>query len=247
MDKKSNYKIELEVRDLFLILMRRLWLIILVVVLSASGTYIVNKFLLTEYYTSASSVYVISKQEDSRMTFSDIQMSTQLTKDFMILVKSRPVTEEVIEKLGLDMTHSELASMIKVNTPQDTRILEIKVQNEDPLMAKNIADALAEASRERMVSIMGMEEVNIFEPASLPKYPSSPDILRNTALGGIIGGVVISLIIIIVNILNDSIKTSEDIETCLGISTLGIIPLEDEKIKEHRKQKHGSSEAAAII
>lgn len=245
MDKKSSNKIELEVKDLFLMLIRKIWLIILIVLLSASGTYIVNKFLLTKYYTSSASVYVISRQEDSRTTFSDIQMSTQLTKDFMILVKSRPVTEEIIDKLDLDITHSELASMIKVNTPQDTRILEIIVRNEDPLDAKRIADALAEVSKERMVSIMGMDEVNTFEPASIPKAPSSPDIIRNTVMGGIIGGIAISLIIITVNTLNDTIRTSEDIENYLGISTLGIIPLEDEKVKEYKKLK--TSEAAAIV
>lgn len=77
-------------------------------------------------------------QSQGTTTLSDLQSSTQLTQDYMILVKSRTVTEKVISDLGLNTTNEKLAKQISVSTPSDSRVLEITVSNNDQYEAKRI-------------------------------------------------------------------------------------------------------------
>jgi capsular polysaccharide biosynthesis protein len=134
------------------------------------------------------------------------------------------------------MTGSQLAGMIAVSSPPETRILEITVKNGDPELAKKLADALADVSAKYMVSIMEMERVNVIEQGNLPTAPFSPDIMNNAFLGGFVGCILAVVFIIILFLINDSIKTTEDIEKYLNLTTLGTIPLIDSKIIKKRKK-----------
>jgi capsular polysaccharide biosynthesis protein len=157
-----------------------------------------------------------------------------LVKDYKILIKSRPITEQVIHDLKLNMTHEELITYIDVVAPIDTRIIEIQVSHPDAALAKRIADSIAEISSESMVSIMGMEQANIIEEGNLPTIPSSPSIIKNTVIGGAIGILLTAGIIILITLLNDSIKTEADIERYLELTVLGFIPIV-ENPKKHKK------------
>lgn len=248
METTNNGAVEFDIKELFYVLLHKLWVIIIAVILGSAIVGLINQFLVTPIYTSTTKVYVINRQDESKMTYSDLQTGSQLTQDYMILVRSRPVMEKVIEQLNLSMSTGELADMIYVVNPEGTRILEISVINEDPALAKEIADAIAVVSSEQMVNIMEMEKVNIVEYGNLPTTASSPDIPKNTVFGGLMGAVLACLIIIIIHMMNDNIRTSDDIEKYLGITTLGIIPVEEEirkkklhKVKqEKRKEKLAS-------
>lgn len=226
MEQKNN-EIEVDIKELLFILLEKIWIIILAGIIVAVAAGVISKTLLKPIYTSTSKVYVINRQSSERTTLSDLQTGTQLTKDYKILVKSRPVTEQIISDYNLNITHEQLSDMITVNTPADTRILEIIVKHQEPIMAKLIADSLADVSAERMVNVMEMEKVNIIEQGNLPTLPSSPNVKRNTILGGLVGVCLAAFIVILVTIMNDSIKNSDDIEGYLGITTLGVIPVQE--------------------
>ena len=66
----------------------------------------------------------MSKSGISQLT--DLTMGTQLTQDYMVIVKTRPVLEQVINDLKLDMDYKELSEKIKVENPTDTRIMQIR-------------------------------------------------------------------------------------------------------------------------
>lgn len=243
MEQRNQEEIEIDVKELFFILLDKIWIILIVGILTAFCAGLFSKAFLKPIYTSTASVYVINRQSSEKTTLTDLQTGTQLTKDYKILVKSRPVTEQVISDLNLNITHEALASMITVNTPADTRILEIVVNHPDAYVAKQLADSLAEVSAERMVTVMEMEKVNIIEQGNLPTKPSSPNIKMNTVLGGILGVFLTSFLIILVYILNDKIRSSEDIERYLGITTLGLIPLEEGTSRKKHKKKRRKAKA----
>ncbi len=240
MEPRMNDEIEIDIKELFFVLLDKVWLIVIIGILAAACAGLFSKVFLKPIYTSSTSIYVINRQQGDKTTLSDLQTGTQLTKDYKILVTSRPVTEQVISDLGLTITSDQLAGMITVNTPQDTRILEIVVHNPDAYLAKQIADAVAEVSADRMVSVMEMEKVNIIEPGNLPTSPSSPNVKKNVLIGGIIGVFLTAFFVILFYILNDSIKSADDIEQYLGITTLGTIPLLEGTDKKKRKNKQKS-------
>lgn len=251
METRNNEMNEFNLKDICLVLLRKLWIILLVGMLAALAAGYISKYLLTPVYSSTTSVYVINRDDDTRLTFQDVQTGTQLTKDYKILVVSRPVIEQVIKELKLELTTDELIEMIATQTPEDTRILRITVKYPEAAMAKKIADTIAEVSAEAMVSIMEMERVNIIEPGNLPVVPVSPDFTKNVAIGALIGFGLAAMLITFRYLLNDTIKSAEDIEKYLGLTNLSSIPVEDINNKTRKmrrrsemKQKKGKTALA---
>ena len=145
------------------------------------------------------------------------------------------------------MGYGELRSSISVNNPANTRFLEITVSNHDAYLAKKIVDQLADVSAKSMAEVMDTQAPNIMDYGQIPSGPSSPSLVKNSIIGAMIGFIIACGIIIVTYLMNDSIKTSEDIERYLGINTLGLIPMEEgvSKRKTHgrdatRKGRHRS-------
>lgn len=218
-------EMEIDLLELFQVLLQKAWAIILCMVIGAGLAFGGTKMLLTPKYSASSQIYILTKTT-SVTSLADIQMGAQLTVDFEVLAKSRPVVEEVIDELNLDYTYEELVGMITTLNPSDTRILKMTVENEDPNLAKEIANAMAEVTAERVAYIMTTDKPKIVEEAVTPEKPSSPSTVKNTALGGILGAVLAMGIIVIIYLMNDTIQTEEDVRKYLDLNTLAALPLE---------------------
>ncbi|MGE9963616.1 YveK family protein [Fusicatenibacter saccharivorans] len=218
-------EMEIDLLELFQVLLQKAWVIILCMVIGAGLAFGGTKMLLTPKYSASSQIYILTKTT-SVTSLADIQMGAQLTVDFEVLAKSRPVVEEVIDELNLDYTYEELVEMITTQNPSDTRILKMTVENEDPNLAKEIANAMAEVTAERVAYIMTTDKPKIVEEAVTPEKPSSPSTVKNTALGGILGAVLAMGIIVIIYLMNDTIQTEEDVRKYLDLNTLAALPLE---------------------
>lgn len=234
MEKEYVEEIEIDIKDILYQLLDKLWIIIFATVISGLFVTIGTKLLVEPTYESTTKLYVINRQDTSKVTSADLATGSQLTKDFQILVKSRPVTEQVIAELNLNISHEQLVSNIAVTTPEDSRVLEITVTYTDPYTAKKIADTLGNVSALKMVSILEMEKANIIEPGNVPYGAVSPNIVNNGLLGGLLGGLIVAAIFLIRYFMNDSIKTTEDVEKHLGLTILGSIPIDDELTESKR-------------
>ena len=155
-------------------------------------------------------------------------------------VANQLAVEEVIQRLELeDVTYDDMTEKVSVDTPTDTRIVSITVKEKDPVMAMKEANCVREVASEHITNVMDIDAINIAETANMPIRRSSPSVYRWTMLGGILGIVVVSAVILISYLLDDTIKSSEDVENYLGMSTLALIPLamEEEPRKKHRNRK----------
>jgi capsular polysaccharide biosynthesis protein len=232
---KSN-ELDINFKELLYVILKKSWIILMVAVICAAGAGYYSKNYIQPVYTSYAKLYIINRQQGTTTTMNDLQTGASLVKDYLILVKSRPVTEEVIDTLKLDMSNAMLAKAIDVYNPTDTRVMIISVKNSDPGMAKQIVDSIAIVSSKRMESIMGIEKVNVVEDGNYPDIPSSPNIMKNIKLAGCLGAIAAAFIIVLVYLYNDSIKSSEDVERYLGLITFGYIPIED-KLRKNSKSK----------
>ena len=188
-------------------------------------------------YTSVTKMYVLSRQDSSSgVTYSDLQTGSQLTKDYAELVKSRPVLEQVIAVLNLDIEPEDLAENITVETPIDTRILSISVESDNPKEAKEIADTLRETVSSEIKEIMHAESVDTIEDGNLPKEPSSPSLKKNMVLGGALGVFLALAILIFIFLRDDTIKNPDDVEQYLGLNVLTSIPIKG-KVQKPKKVK----------
>lgn len=241
--------IEIDLVELLGVILHNLWIIIVSGVIVSAVALLVSYFIITPKYESVTKIYVISKTNADTMTYSDLQAGSTLTKDYKELVKSRPVLEEVLAETGIDVELKELEEQITVEVPQDTRIVSITVEDKDPYEARIIADSVRIAASKHIREVMDTEAVNVVEEASLPIEKSSPSILKNTAIGYAVGLFLAIAIVIINYIMDDTIKTPDDVEKFLGVSVLGSIPYSEndlsdkaemeryEKKKKQRKKK----------
>ena len=134
--------------------------------------------------------------------------------------------EEVKKELNLEQATSTIASMISVELEEDTRLMTISVTSTDPKLAKKIADTVREVANERLKQIMdGLEPVRSVDEAKLPTSPSYPNVEKNTMIGFILGFGLALVVVVVLYILDDTIKTPEDIEKRFGVSVIGAIPL----------------------
>lgn len=234
--EKQNDEIEIDLKEILIILISKLWIIILVTVIIAMLAFFVTKYAMSPLYESQTKVYVLSKQDKTNITYTDLQLGSQLTKDYQELIISRPVLESVIDILGLNENYESLKENISVEILADTRIISITVTDKDPYVAMNIANETRKSAAEQIKMVMDIQAVNIVEEANLPIVPSSPSILKNTIISGIIGMFFIISIILVRYFLDDTIKNSEDIERRLSLSTLASIPI-NEKNKKNKNIK----------
>ena len=224
--------IEIDLVELLGVILHNLWIIIVSGVIVAAVALLVSYFIITPKYESVTKIYVISKTNADTMTYSDLQAGSTLTKDYKELVKSRPVLEEVLAETGIDVELKNLEAQITVEVPQDTRIVSITVEDKDPYEARIIADSVRIAASKHIREVMDTEAVNVVEEASLPIEKSSPSILKNTAIGYAVGLFLAIAIVIINYIMDDTIKTPDDVEKFLGVSVLGSIPYSENDLSD---------------
>lgn len=242
-DNVQNDEVEIDIGHILSILWEKILLIIATGIIVGLAGFLVSKFLITPKYESETKLYVLNRANDSATTLSDVQLSTQLTKDYQILVTSAPVMNQVIKELGLNMKASELASTISVDTPSDTRVLQITVTSNDPKRAKDIADKVAQVSSKKICDIMKIEQVNVIEEGSMSEEPAVDTVQKWTLIGLALGIVLSCAVIIIRSMLDDTVKTTEDVEKYFDLSTLAVIPISEEmddglgKNKKSRKTK----------
>lgn len=235
MENLQNDEREIDLRELFFALKIRILWIIAAALLCGCIACAYTQVFITPTYTSTSSVLVISK-ETTLTSIADLQLGTELAKDYEILIKSTPVLEEVIENLGLDMDKDALKNSITVTNPADTRILNISVTNTDPGAAKEIVDQVAQVSSEFVGDKMEVVPPKIIEEGEIPISKTAPSVTRNALLGLMAGLVLSAGIVIVLAVMNDTIKSEDDITRYLGISTLAAVPDRKDFIGQQNKK-----------
>lgn len=232
--------IETDLMEIMGLLWHRMWLIVICAFCAGAAGFLLSRFVVTDQYQSTTKVYILNRQNDDTLTYSDVQLGTQLTKDFPELIKSRYVVEQVIAECELPYDYEKLVRKIDVVTQSDTRIIAITVTDEDPQMAQLLADEIRKVASERIKSVMDIQAVNVVDEANLPDRPSSPSVSKWTVFGALIGAFLCIAVILIHFMLDDTIKTADDIEKYLGLSTLGMIPERVDPERHRRAAGHTS-------
>ncbi|MCM1087050.1 MAG: Wzz/FepE/Etk N-terminal domain-containing protein [Muribaculaceae bacterium] len=221
---KQEETVEIDLLEILYLLVHRIWSILAAGMIVGALTGVFTHYCIEEVYSSTSKLYILSTST-SITSLADIQIGTSLTKDYIELVQSRPVVEEVIENLGLDKTYEEVLEQMTFSNPADTRILVMTAKDPDPVLAKDIVDEFAIVARTNISTIMKTEEPSVVELGYIEEDPVSPNLLKNVLIGTLIGIFAMAAIFIATYMIDDTVKSSDDIEKYLGLNTLTSIPL----------------------
>ena len=237
MNKYEDQEIEIDLLELFSYLWKHAVVLVAALIIAAAVGFVGSKFVMTPMYQSTSMIYITGSGGGGAVAnlMSELQAGNALTADYQTLATSRPVVERIIDDLKLDTTYDALKDRISTENPTNTRILSITVTDEDPDMAKTIVDDLTNVMIEQVADVMAADRPNIVQKGDLPEDPSSPSVMKNTLIAGLLG-LLIAVAILFLNFMrNDTIKTPDDIERYLGLNNLGSIPLAKGTRKNNRK------------
>ncbi|AGM98611.1 Wzz/FepE/Etk N-terminal domain-containing protein [Streptococcus iniae] len=224
MNTSENTSIEIDI----LSLLKRIWqkkvVILFVTLLAGFLALVASMFLIKPSYTSTTRLYVINRQQSDNLTATDLQAGGYLVNDYKEIITSRDVMHDVIAKENVSMSPEELSQMITVTVPADTRVISISVNNHEPQKAKDLANAVREVASEKIKDVTKVQDVTALEKAQLPTKPSSPNSKRNAVKGLLVGAVLSIFAVILKEVLDDRVKSPEDVEDVLGMTLLGMVP-----------------------
>ncbi|WP_347559897.1 Wzz/FepE/Etk N-terminal domain-containing protein [Clostridium sp. AM58-1XD] len=203
-----------------------------------------SKLILTPQFTSEAKLYVLSK-ETTLASLADLQIGSQLTQDYKVMITSRPVLQDVIAHLELDMDYKELEKKLKIDNPNNTRILALSIEDPDPYMAKAIVDDVASTASDYIGEIMEMIPPKLIEDGEVATEKTSPRNGRNAAIGGLIGLFLVCGAITLRVVLNDTVKTEEDVQKYLDLPVLAVVPVRTADRDKRSKQKRKSGNVKA--
>lgn len=214
---------EVDLVELLYRLIEKWKIIVLACLFGALIAAVCTFYFITPMYTATSKLYVVNAK-DSAINLSDLQIGNYLASDYTEVFSNWHVHEMVLQRLGLDYTYSQLAEMVSVENPKDTRILYVNVVSDDPQEAKDMADTYAQVAREFIAVKMDTEQPNIFEEALLPSRPSSPNKSRNIIMGFMIGFILSCSVTVAQFLMDDRLRSADDIEKYVQLPTLGVMP-----------------------
>ncbi|MDC0559013.1 Wzz/FepE/Etk N-terminal domain-containing protein [Candidatus Izimaplasma bacterium] len=223
MDQELNQEMEIDLISLIKLLLRKWWLIGLATALGLIVTGGYAYLVLDDTYTAESSMIVqVTSTGDSDYT--NLLTGQRLVDTYTEIAKSNRVLNTLKANLDIDMSNGSLRNIISVNSVNDTLIIELRVESEDPVLAKDIANEVVLIVQQLSTEFEGLENVEILDTAVSPANPSGPNRFLYLAVGILLGAMVGSGFVLGVEFLDKNIKKGKDIERILGLRLLGTIP-----------------------
>ena len=208
---------EIDLLELFRALLHRKFVIILVTLVTAiaAGAYCFG--FMQDEFTAKTTLYVLNQQNKDTISSSDLTASASLVADYREIILSARVTDRVKQELAL---RSLGAFDISVTAKNNTRIIEISVTGKDAAQATAVANGLARSFSDAVVDIMRVDNVSIIDEASVPVSPSGPPRKKYVVLAALAAAVLTMGVIVVIELMNKSLKTVQDVEDQTGLSVL---------------------------
>lgn len=239
-DFETSLGAEIDVVELFYRLLENTKKIIVSAVVGMLIFAFYSFVLATPMYEAMCQIYV-TNASDSAINLSDLQIGNYLTSDYQKVFNAWEVHDAVRQRLGLDYSYEELQKKIEVKNPDDTRILEITATSDDPEEAEALANAYADVASGYISRTMDVNEPKILSSALAPEKPVRPRKLLNTVLGFILGTLLMCAVITVQFLMDDKIKTSEDIRKHADLAVLATVPTNSGDKDAQHSQYIGSS------
>lgn len=216
----------ISLKELFQTIKKRLMLIFIITISFVAIAGAVSYFVLTPVYQSSTQLLVNqSKNEQNSYTTSDVQTNLQLINTYNVIIKSPAILELAIDELELNMTTGQLNEKITVQSAQNSQVVNLTVEDTDPYLAANIANKVAEVFQKEIKTIMNVDNVSILAKAAVTENqsPVKPQPLLNIAIALVVGLMVGVGLAFLLEYLDNTVKTEQDVEKLLELPVLGTI------------------------
>jgi capsular polysaccharide biosynthesis protein len=218
---------ELDLRKLIEILLRRWWIICAALIFGAMSAFLITTFFIDPVYSAKATLYVYNsenRQASSTITSSDISVSKTLVDTYIVILKSDAVLNDVAKQTGLDYSAESIRKMISASSVNNTEVFQVTIENTNPSHAQIIANTLVEVAPPQIIRVVHGGSVEVIDSATLPTVPSSPNTILNTVIGGLLGLIIAVMGVLLYEMLDTRIKTENDLTEIFTIPVIGVIP-----------------------
>lgn len=229
--------VTIDLQEIFNLLMKKIvWIVLAAAVCGIAG-FVINWFVLRPVYQADAMMIVNTREEQNVLITNDqINSARQLVNTYEVILKSDTVLDQVLSALiarGMNgasrLTLNDLKSKITVSPVNNTQVMKISAQDYDPDMALAMVDEILTVAPSIIIRTVKAGSVEVVSFPKLNPKPVSPKKIRNLALCVVGGAVAAAAFIIIQDLLDNTVKTDEDIRKKLDIPVLGVIP----KVREN--------------
>ena len=221
---------ELDLKELFLMFWNKKLEIILITLLFIVIGVVYSYFYIVPEYTSATTLVLAqssstAQNSEGAISASDLTMNSKLVSTYSELIKRNVVLGQVATNLNIPEAQiQDMKGKIKVSAVKNTEIIEISVANKDPNQAALIANEIAKVFSEKIVEIYNISNVYVLDRAEANAIPSNINHTKDTAVFAFIGLVVAAVYVLIATMLDNTIKTEQDVEKTSGLLVLAQVP-----------------------
>lgn len=224
---RENNVIEIDLMQLLKALWQRLWIIVVVTLLGSSLAYLGTKTFVQPTYRASFTAYVNNKattEGTTTVSSGDLSAAQSLVYTYTQILTSRTMLSAAAEELGEDYTYGEMSGWVTTSVVDDTEIIQVSVTMDSAEDALALAMVIAELMPEYVTEIVEGSSVQIIDLPVLPTSIYSPNYLRNAMMGGLLGAFLVAALIVLRELLDDTVKDEETLEKRFNISVVGVIP-----------------------
>ncbi len=241
MERKTKEMEEIDLKEMFNIFWSKKIQIILIILLFIIGGIVYTSQFTTPMYSSSTTLVLASSEDaetkvNTTITATDITINSKLVSTYSELVKSKNIVREVISNLGIQIDEDTLRKHVKVSAVKNTELIEIIVEDENPVVATKIANEIAKVFTEKVKEIYNINNVQIVDEAEIADRPSNINYTKSSIFFAGIGLMVAAIYAIMANLFDTTIKSVEDLEKNFDVPVLASIPM-IEKIENERKHR----------
>jgi len=232
---------ELSLRDVLLVLQKRWGWVAILTLLGTFVAYFVTVYYFTPVYAASTQLIVNPKQnENSPLTYSDLQISLNLIETYKEVLKSPRILNKVIQDTGYPLGVGELLKHMRVNTVKQSQVLSLTVEDSSPERAATLANATARVFQQEIPKILRVDNVEILAEAHPSTIPIRPNVPLNVFIGGALGFFGGIVVIFLLEALDTTFREEKQIEEVLGLPVLGEIGIVSSELGKKRSRVSSS-------
>lgn len=216
----------MDIREVLFILKKHWKLLAVLSVVCGLSGFMLSRYVIAPKYESDATLVVNAGQtaQSTVVTYDQLSTAQQLVNTCAVILKSDTVLDQVIQNLNLDMTSKQLEKNVTINGINQTEVLDISVKATDPQVAAYIANEISKLAPDMLIKTVKASSVEVISPAKANHMPVSPKIPLYTAAAFLFGLVAAVISAFLIELLDNSFTTEEDVQKYLGLSVLGVIP-----------------------
>ena len=230
----------IDLLKLFETVMKNIVWFIIVIILCGTVAYAGTTLLIDKTYSATATVIIVQNNNSNAsqaVTYNDVQLSQKLVSTYTQILQSEAIGDSVVANLDLydkyEIDTEKLNKMVEVKAASNTEVMNITATSKDPKLSADIANEMVSVFKKKIFDIMSVENVTVLNSAKIPTKPSGPSVLKNTAIGMMIGAVLCGIYAVIVLLTDTKVKTEEDVKKIFDYPVIGIIP--EFKVEERGK------------